>query len=573
MDHSTNSPTEEERTTEDAKPDAIKGSSQGREESNETRNIAYLRSWRLLLVISSLCLGTLLVAIDTTIIAVAVPKISTYFGTFDDIQWYGSAYLLTVTAFQPAFGSLYRYYGAKEIYLISILIFEVGSILCAAAPKSSVFIVGRAVAGVGAAGLYQGALAIVGLTVDLTKRPLYLGIVLSVFGVAVCFGPPLGGVFTDHSSWRWCFWINLPIGAVSLILIAIFLKIEQHQEELSLPWKAKVKKLDLMGIFAIIGAVSCLILALQWGQVGGHWSEAKVIGCFVAAFLLTIGFGFIQWRKGDSATIPLRILSQRSIFMGAWYLFFLEMAIYVDLFYIPFYFQSAQLISATSSGVKAVPLGLAQIIAIVIVGGIVSKFGHYVPFMVLGQLVTILGTALLTHIIVSTRYVLVAIYLVISGIGFGMGLQMPFTGVQAVLPGDEVPIGNAIMVFFSQLGAGIAIAIAQSVFASSLQHDITHGVRTQDPRFAMVRPAAVIAAGPTGLRAFTHDAVVLTFLQGCFAHAVRNTLFVALATSIIAVPFALGMQWLNVKKVNKHNAMLEWPEINGSLENKDVTPP
>lgn len=134
----------------------------------------YLRSWRLAVVIMSLCLGTLLVAIDTTIVAVAVPQISISFRAFDDIQWYGSAYLLTVTAFQPAFGSVFRYFSSKKIYLISILIFEVGSILCAVAPNSPMFIVGRAIAGLGAAGLYQGALAIVGATVELKKRPQYL---------------------------------------------------------------------------------------------------------------------------------------------------------------------------------------------------------------------------------------------------------------------------------------------------------------------------------------------------------------------------------------------------------------
>lgn len=197
------------------------------EEHDATKNSHYLAAWRLTIVIASLCLGTLLVAIDTTIISVAVPKIATEFQAIDDIGWYGSAYLMTVTAFQPAFGSVYKVFDAKWSYLSSILAFEgklfhsiatmcgqlaesirtVGSIICAAAPNSAAFIVGRAVAGIGAAGLYQGALSIVGLTVKLEKRPLYLGIVLSVFGIAVCLGPPLGGVLTDNASWRWCFWM------------------------------------------------------------------------------------------------------------------------------------------------------------------------------------------------------------------------------------------------------------------------------------------------------------------------------------------------------------------------------
>lgn len=339
----TESPTNDQARNEICNDSAVLTRSNHEDDGDEGHGAQYLRSWRLALVTVSLCLGTLLVAIDTTIIAVAVPKISTYFQAFEDIQWYGSAYLLAVTAFQPAFGSIYRYFSAKEVYLLSILVFEIGSVMCAAAPNSRVFIAGRAVAGVGAAGLYQGALAIVGLTVELTKRPLYLGIVLSVFGIAVCFGPPLGGVFTDHSTWRWCFWMyvsqplvfelsdsplrNLPIGAISVILILAFLRIEKQHEATSMPLKAKLKQLDLPGISTVIGAVCCLILALQWGQERGHWGHSKVIGCFVGAFLLTAAFGLIQWKKGDSATVPLRVLRQRSILMGAWFLFFLEMAI------------------------------------------------------------------------------------------------------------------------------------------------------------------------------------------------------------------------------------------------------
>ncbi|KAJ8112239.1 hypothetical protein OPT61_g5348 [Boeremia exigua] len=512
----------------------------------------YLHGWRLAIVISSLCFGTLLVAIDTTIIAVAVPSISTDFQAFNDIQWYGSAYLLTVTAFQPAFGALFRYFSAKQVYLASVLIFEIGSVLCAAAPNSSVFIAGRAVSGVGAAGLYQGALAIVGLTVELAKRPMFLGIVLSVFGIAVCFGPPLGGVFTDHASWRWCFWINLPIGAVALCLLSVFLRIEQSRGDVSLPFKTKLKKLDLLGIGTIVGAVTCLMLSLQWGQEHGNWRHGRVVGCFAAALILTLGFGVIQWRKQDLATVPLRILRQRSIFMGAFYLFFLEMAIYVCLFYIPFFYQSVQLNTATISGLKEIPLGLAQVISIVVVGALVTRFGHYVPFMVLGPLIAIIGTVFLAHINVNTQYILVAVFLVISGIGFGTGLQMPFTAVQAVLADDDIPVGNAIMVFFSQLGASIAISVAQSVFSSSLKGDITRKLSSvTDARFADFDPAAVIAAGPKGMKALAHDAVVLRFLQDSYAVAVRHTLYVAVATVIVAIPFALGMQWLNVKAISK----------------------
>ncbi|KAL8763455.1 MAG: hypothetical protein Q9184_000763 [Pyrenodesmia sp. 2 TL-2023] len=167
----------------------------------------YPGGWRLAVIMVSLCLGTLLVAIDNTIIGIAIPQISTEFDSLDDIGWYGSAYLLTVTALQPTFGNIYKHFDIKITYIISVLVFEVGSILCAAAPNSYTFIIGRAVAGAGSAGIFQGALVIIGYITPLEKRPLYLGIVVSAFGIATCFGPILGGVLTAEATWRWCFWM------------------------------------------------------------------------------------------------------------------------------------------------------------------------------------------------------------------------------------------------------------------------------------------------------------------------------------------------------------------------------
>ena len=193
--------------------------------STHAEGTHYPRGWRLFLIVLPLCLGTLLVAIDSTIIAVAIPKIASTFRALDQVAWYGSGYLLTVTAFQPTFGKIYKYFDIKLTYMVSIIIFEgkpqlasalyltnrsrllVGSVLCAAAPNSSTFILGRVVAGIGAAGLFQGALCIIALSVPLEKRPLFLGIVVSAFGLAACFGPILGGALTKDVTWRWCFWM------------------------------------------------------------------------------------------------------------------------------------------------------------------------------------------------------------------------------------------------------------------------------------------------------------------------------------------------------------------------------
>ncbi|KAH6669840.1 efflux pump antibiotic resistance protein [Halenospora varia] len=494
----------------------------------------YLSKWRLAIVTGSLCLGTLLVAIDTTMISVAIPKISTDFKALDDIGWYGSAYLLTVTAFQPAFGSVYKFFDAKWVYLVSIFTFEVGSIICAAGPNSAVFIVGRAISGIGAAGLYQGALSIVGLTVKLEDRPLFLGIVLSAFGIAVCLGPPLGGVLTDHASWRWCFWINLPIGAVSFLLILPFLKIATKAPQQKASIQKRLRSLDVGNT------------AYYSGWTSLPWKSSRVVGLFVGFGLLTITFGLVQWKKGDKATIPLRILRKRSVFMGAWYLFFLEMSIY-DLYYLPFYFQSAQGVSATISGVRAIPLGLSQIFAVIIIATIVTKTGYYVPFMVAGQLVAIVGTVLLSRLTVETPTAIWATYLVVTGIGFGMGLQMPFTALQVVLSGNDISTGNAISVFFSQLGAAIAIAIGQSIFISGLADEISS-------RTKAISPGVVLGVGPTALRLLAETPAVLRALQDAYASAISRTMYFSLATACVALPFACGMQWLNVQKVAKQKA-------------------
>ncbi|CAN9405681.1 unnamed protein product [Alternaria alternata] len=182
----------------------------------------YLSGFKLTILSVGLCLTTFVIALDNTIIATAIPKITTVFNSLEDVGWYGSSYLLTTTSLQPSFGKIYTYFDVKYTYLFALVIFEVGSIICAAATSSPMFIVGRAVAGAGAAALYSGGMTIIGFSVPLRKRAIYIAALSSMFGIASVVGPILGGALTDRASWRWCFWINLPFGAVSLAVVFFF---------------------------------------------------------------------------------------------------------------------------------------------------------------------------------------------------------------------------------------------------------------------------------------------------------------------------------------------------------------
>jgi MFS family permease len=323
-------------------------------------------SWWLFIVIGSLYLGTFLVALDTTIIGTAIPAITTQFHALDEIAWYGNGYLLTLTALQPIFGKLYKVVDTKILYLISIGVFErkcshsyitlfdlldcisfvaVGSITCATAPSSSIFIASRGVAGCGAAGLMQGSFAIVVKLVPLAKRPFYFGLFVSAFGVSIGIGPMLGGFFADRGIWPWCFWMcvydssqkwlrfltkysNVPLGAIVAFLVVIFFKLKSIDKANDQPRRGAKQmfyQLDLAGSVLVIASVCCLLLAMQWGGRSLRWTSLKIISLFVLSGILLSLFLFVEWKMGDDAAVPFSVLRQRSIAFGTMYLFLSSM--------------------------------------------------------------------------------------------------------------------------------------------------------------------------------------------------------------------------------------------------------
>jgi MFS family permease len=288
----------------------------------------YLSGAKLIILSLGLCLTTFVIALDNTIIATAIPKITTVFNSLEDVAWYGSSYLLTTCSLQPSFGKVYTYFDVKWTYLAALLIFEVGSIICAAATSSAMFIVGRAVAGAGAAALFSGGMTIIGYSVALRKRPIYIAALSSMFGIASVVGPILGGALTDRVSWRWCFWINLPFGAVSLAVVFFFFS-NPKREYSHMSVGARIKEIDLMGATLLICAVVSLLLALQWGGQTYAWGNSKVWGTLLAfGLIISVFIGIQIWQK-ERATIPLRVFKQRTIMVSCIFSALLSMALYV----------------------------------------------------------------------------------------------------------------------------------------------------------------------------------------------------------------------------------------------------
>ncbi|GAW20476.1 hypothetical protein ANO14919_099820 [Xylariales sp. No.14919] len=509
----------------------------------------HLHSWQLAIVVGALCLGVLLYGLDANIIGTAVPRITTEFKSLPDVAWYGAAYLVTVTAFQPFFGNMYRFFNTKIVYLVSIFIFEVGSILCASAPKSSVLIFGRAILGVGASGLLQGALAIIGYIVPLEKVPLFQGIVTSAVGISIFIGPIIGGALTEYATWRWCFWINVPAGAVTILIIFFFVPFAKNFNKATreLPLREKLRRIDAVGTVLFLGLVTSLLLALTWGGQQYAWRDSKIIGLFIGFGLILIVFCFWNWKRGELALIPLRVLRKRSICMGALVLFAYGIVLYVYGYYLPIFFQSVQGVTTTQSGVRYIAMVVPQIVSLVVVGAVVSIWGYYVPYMVAGAIVAAVGSGLLTTIGLDTPTVKWAAYLAVTGIGVGMASQLPYTALQVVLDPEDVAIGNAIAVFSSQLGGALGLAIGQNLLLTGI-------VRAVPEYTTAVTPAQVLTAGANGLTQLASSPIVLEALRRAYAQATRDVFILALAAAALTFPPTCAMEWLNITKESKNRA-------------------
>ncbi|KAF4629219.1 hypothetical protein G7Y89_g8929 [Cudoniella acicularis] len=494
----------------------------------------YLSGQKRALLAISLALVVFIVGLDGTIVSTAAPTISNHFNSLKDVGWYGSAFC----SFQLFWGKIYNVLTAKASFLSAICIFEIGSLLAGVAPTSSCFIVGRAISGIGVSGIVSGAILIIADTVPLHQRPIYMAIVGGMEAISSVVGPLIGGALTTHASWRWCFYISLPVGGLAILLVMAFYRPQKANPSFQ-DFRKKAQDIDWLGIGIFIPAIICLILALQWGGTQYSWANVRIIVLLILFGLLLIIFIYIQIRRQELATLPPHIVRQRSMAFGLIFAFCGASVLSIIDFYLPIWFQAIKGVSAFQSAVMTLPIIISLVVGGVISAPAISFFGYYKPFMILGCILTSFGTGFLTTFKPWTGHSKWIAYQVLAGLGSGMSFQQPLLAAQVVLGEEDLSIGTAAVILAQNLGSAVSISIAQSIFTNKLVKELEE--------IPSVNPKVVQDAGATNLREAV-SAQSLPSVILAYDKALTDSYYLATAFATLMIVGAVGIEWRSVKE-------------------------
>ncbi|MDJ1130657.1 MDR family MFS transporter [Streptomyces iconiensis] len=423
----------------------------------------------IFLSIGALLLGMLLAALDQTIVATALPTIVSDLGGMDHLSWVVTAYLLAVTAATPLWGKLGDQFGRKRLFQIAILIFLVGSALCGIAQSMPQLIGYRAIQGLGGGGLITLSMAIVGDLVPPRERGRYQGLFGAVFGTTSVLGPLLGGFFTEQLSWRWVFYINLPIGAIALVVIALALHV---------PLGTRFHRIDYLGTFLIASVATCVVLVTSLGGTTWEWNSVEIYGLSVVAVLLLACFVLVE-RNAAEPVLPPSLFSNRNFTLCAAISFVIGFAMFGAMTYLPTFLQVVHGITPTMSGVHMLPMVLGVLFSSTLSGQLITHTGHWKIFPVLGTGLTTLGLVLLHRMSPDSSQLEMSVYFAVFGLGLGLVLQVLVLVAQNAVQYANLGVATSGVTFFRSIGASVGVAVFGALFASLLGGNLTDALRGQ----------------------------------------------------------------------------------------------
>src|SRR4051794_34633192 len=484
-------------------------------------------------------LGMFLAALDQTIVSTALPTIVGELGGLNHLSWVVTSYLLASTASTPLYGKLGDMLGRKPVFLFAVIVFLIGSVLSGLSQSMGELIAFRAIQGLGAGGLMVGAQAIIADVVPPRERGRYMGLIGSVFAVASVAGPLLGGFLVETISWRWVFYVNLPIGIVAVLIIVfkLHLHVPHHRHAI-----------DFLGAALLTAGVCCLILVTTWGGNEYPWGSSTIIGLAIAGVVLILAF-LVQERRAPEPIIPLNLFRSTVFSVASSLGFVIGLAMFGAIIFIPLFLQLVYGVSPTSSGLRMLPLMAGLLSASILSGRAISRIGRYKPFPIAGTAVTTLGMFLLSRLDVDTPPWLASVFMLVVGIGIGLTMQVLVLAVQNCAPPQDVGVATSAATFFRSMGGSLGVALFGAIFATRLGDELASLPPDVAAKFSggvNISPAQVHALPAATLNQFLE----------AFVHALSPVFLVGAAMTLVAFGLSFALKEVPLRSSNRASAEL-----------------
>ncbi|KAF2704734.1 putative HC-toxin efflux carrier [Pleomassaria siparia CBS 279.74] len=493
-----------------------------------------ITGWKWFLAMAALLSPIFLYALDITVVAAIQPIIVTEYNAVDKLSWLSVSVLLGATASNMIWGRLYSQFNSKWLYIFNVAFFEIGSAICGASPTISGLIVGRAICGVSGSGLYVGVMTLIAVTTTIAERPLYISTTGITWGLGIVLGPLVGGGFSESSvGWRWAFYVNLFIGAVCAP--ALFLLLPSRDPRPGVPFKQRLVEVDYTGAVLLMGGLTTFVLAINWGGITYPWSSGRIIGLFVTTAVLFVLLG-IQQALAFTTTplrriIPIQFFRSKSVLLLFSVTAASSAAAFVPIYFVPLFFQFTRSDNALQAGVRLLPFIVVMVVTILANGALMARFGYYMPWYLVGGLITVAGSALMYNVDQQTSDSSTYGYTVLIGTGVGMFLQASFSVAQAVVEPENVPSAVGFITLGQYLGNTMALAIANSIFLNQSTKNI--GQILPD-----MHPSEIQAAIEGAASGFTNslDSATRSEVLGAIVRAIDKTyILVIVAGSLVSV--------------------------------------